>query len=94
MVGPTHLPCNDLAEVPFGQSKASSADMNAKIHNSVSGITYRTRVNLRRQHNRSRHSDGVNARSRPEWIMGITQKRRSHFANATRRRRFMANAWP
>ena len=94
MAGQRHLPFKGFADLPLGQPKVFRGDMNATIRNSDSGITYRIRVNFARQHNRSGRSHGVLARLRPRWIMGITQKRCSHLANATRRRCFAANACP
>ena len=94
MVGPRDLPFKEFADLSFGQSNILSGDMSANIHNSESGDTYRVRVSLARQHSHSRRPHGVFACSRPEWVMGITQKRRSHFTNATTRSSFMTNAWP
>ena len=72
----------------------SSRDTSAKADRSESGSVHRRRVNLEWQHNRLRRSHCVLACSKPEWMMGITQKKCRYFANATRRRRFMANACP
>ena len=93
MAGQRHLPFKGVAEVPLGQPRVFSGDMSANVHNSDSGITYRIRVNLARQHNRSKRSRSLLARSMRKYLCTFTQKMCSHLANASRRRRFMANAW-
>ena len=66
MVGPRDLPFKEFADLSFGQSNILSGDMSANIHSSKSGVIYRVRVSLARQHTHSRRSHSVLAWPIPE----------------------------
>ena len=66
MVGPRDLPFKEFADLSLGQSNVFSGDMSANTHNSESGVTYRVRVSLARQHSHSRRSHNVLAWPIPE----------------------------